>query len=184
MATDYTYPVPVRLLHLSMALFGIAAYLTAELAEDDGTGYLLHAYLGLSLTASVLVRIIGGLTRHPSLSFSGWSPLSSRQWSVALDDLRSLIRLRVPERAMHEGLAGITQAAGIVLFAWMGATGSGMFLLGEDGGSDLFEVLEELHEVGESLIPLYLVLHVGSVVVHALAGHPIWRRMWTFRDRG
>ena len=85
---------------------------------------------------------------------------------------------------MHEGLAGITQAAGIVLFAWMGATGSGMFLLGEDHGSDLFEVLEELHEVGESLIPLYLVLHVGSVVVHALAGHPIWRRMWTFRDRG
>ena len=181
MTTGYTYPPFARILHLGMALFGIAAYATSELAEEGTGGYLVHAYLGLSLAAFMLVRIGGGITGRPALAFSGWSPFSARQWSLALDDVRRLIRLDVPERGMHEGLAGLTQFAGIALFAWMGATGTVMFFLGEDSGGDLFEAMEELHEVGESLIPIYLVLHVGSVIVHMLAGHPIWRRMWTVR---
>jgi hypothetical protein len=60
----------------------------------------------------------------------------------------------------------------------MGATGSGLYLLAGRGGEALFESLEELHELGEGLIPLYLLLHVGSVVLHSLAGRPIWQRMW------
>lgn len=82
---------------------------------------------------------------------------------------------------MHEGLAGLTQAFGIALFAWMGATGTGLFLLGGGPESGLFEIVEEVHEIGEALIPVYLALHVGSVVLHSLAGHPVWQRMWTFR---
>jgi len=181
MPTSYTYPRAARLLHLGIAVFGIAAYATAELAEESSGGYLLHAYLGLSLAAFVLGRIAAGFSGREALAFSGWSPFSRRQWALAFDDIRRLFRLDVPERGRHEGLAGLTQAAGIALFAWMGATGTGMFLLGEENGGDFYEVLEELHEVGETLIPLYLLLHVGSVVVHGLAGHPIWRRMWTFR---
>jgi hypothetical protein len=81
---------------------------------------------------------------------------------------------------MHEGLAGLTQAFGITVFAWMGATGTGLFLLGGGPESEFFEVMEEIHEVGEALIPFYLALHVGSVLLHSLAGNPLWRRMWTF----
>jgi len=181
MTTGYAYPPAAKIIHLGMAAFGIAAYATSELT-DDAWGYLLHAYLGLSLAGFMAARIIGGLSGRPALGFSGWSPFSRRQWSLVLDDVRRLIRLDVPERGMHEGLAGVTQAAGIALFAWMGATGTGMFLIDEGAYHDVYEALEELHEVGETLIPLYLLLHVGSVVVHALAGHPIWRRMWTLRD--
>lgn len=181
MTTSYTYPASARAIHLGMAVFGIAAYATSELAEEGSGGYLIHAYLGLSLAAFMLARLVGGLSGRGALTFSGWSPFSPRQWSLAWDDVRRLVRLDVPERGMHEGLAGLTQAAGVLLFAWMAGTGTGMFVLGEGAESDLFEALEELHEVGESLIPLYLALHVGSVVVHTLAGHPIWRRMWTFR---
>jgi len=181
MTAGYAYPRTAKFIHLGMATFGIAAYATAELT-DAAWGYLLHAYLGLSLAAFIAARIVGGLSGRPALAFTGWSPFSSRQWSLALDDIRRLVRLDVPERGMHEGLAGLTQAAGIALFAWMGATGTGMFLIDEGAYHDVYEALEELHEVGEGLIPLYLILHVGSVVVHMLAGHPIWRRMWTFRD--
>ena len=98
-----------------------------------------------------------------------------------MQDVRSLIQLRVPERGMHEGLAGLTQAFGLILFFWMGLTGTGLFLLGDNTKVTLFEVLEEFHEIGESLIPLYLALHVGSVLVHSVAGKPIWQRMWKFR---
>jgi len=180
--TDYTYPLYARFVHLGLAVFGTAAYLTAEFAEDgaDQLGYLLHAYLGLSLAAFVGVRMVHGIAGPAALRFAGWSPLSRRQWRTCLDDIRSLARLEVPERGMHQGLAGITQALGIALFALMGATGTGIFFLDGPHESPGLEALEELHEAGETLVPLYLALHVGSVVVHALAGHPIWRRMWTF----
>ncbi len=180
---DYSYPWYAKVLHMGMAGFGITAFLTGEFAEDgaDTLGYLLHAYLGLSLAAFVLIRVLWGLIGVGPLRFSDWSPLSRDQWTTALQDLRSLVSFHVPERGMHEGIAGLTQVFGIAIFAWMGATGTGLFLLGGDPESNLFEVVEEIHEIGEALIPLYLALHVGSVVLHSLAGNPIWRRMWKRR---
>jgi len=180
---DYSYPWYAKVLHMGMAGFGITAFLTGEFAEDGANtlGYLLHAYLGLSLAAFLLIRVLWGLIGPGPLRFYDWSPLSRDQWTIALQDLRSLVSLQVPERGMHEGLAGLTQVFGIAIFTWMGATGTGLFLLGGGPESDLFEVVEEIHEVGEALIPLYLALHVGSVVLHSLAGNPIWRRMWTRR---
>ncbi len=179
---DYSYPMHIRVLHLGLAAFGIAAYLTAESAEGSATstGYLLHAYLGLSLATFVTLRMLGGLLGKGPLSFAGWSPFSAGQWTRTAEDVASLLRLKIPRRGMHEGLAGLTQMFGLILFAWMGASGTGIFLLNDGTESALFEALEEGHEVGEALIPLYLILHVGSVVVHAFAGHQMWRRMWWF----
>jgi cytochrome b561 len=180
---DYTYPLYAKILHLGMAVFGIAAFLTGEGAEDgaSSSGYLLHAYLGLSLATFVILRILRGIVGSGPLRFSEWSPFSRRQWALALQDAQSLLRCKVPERGMHEGLAGLTQASGLAIFAWMAVTGTGLFLLGGGPEVELFELVEEGHEAGEVLIPLYLALHVGSVLVHSLSGNPIWRRMWTFR---
>jgi cytochrome b561 len=180
---DYTYPRYARILHLGLAGFGIAAFATGEFAEDGGNspGYLLHAYLGLSLGAFMIMRILRGVAGPGPLRFTGWSPLSRHQWRLAADDLRSLLRFEVPERGMHEGLAGLTQAFGLLLFAWMAATGTGLFLLVDGPETALLEAVEETHELGEALIPLYLALHVGSVLVHAAVGNPIWKRMWSFR---
>jgi len=180
---DYTYPLYAKILHGGMAIFGITAFLTGEAAENGvgSTGYYLHAYLGLSLAIFVIVRIIRGIAGSGCLRFSGWSPFSSRQWSLALHDLRCLIRLQVPERGMHEGLSGLTQAFGLLIFGWMGLTGTVLLLLGGGPQIAIFETVEEFHEIGESLIPLYLALHVGSVLVHSVAGKPIWQRMWRFR---
>ena len=183
---NYTYPLYAKILHFGMAGFGIAAFLTGEFAEDgsNSLGYLLHAYLGLSLGMFVFLRLLRGLIGSGPLRFTDWSPISRPQWKSALQDIRDLLRFRVPERGMHEGLAGLTQAFGIAIFGWMGATGTGLFLLGSGPESQLFEVVEEIHEIGEALIPLYLALHVGSVLMHQLAGNPIWRRMWTFKEKG
>lgn len=182
---DYSYPWYGKLLHLGMAGFGITAYLTGELAEGgaNSTGYWLHAYLGLSLACFVLMRIIRGVVGPGPLRFSGWSPFSRRQWILAAQDLGSLIRFRIPERGMHEGLAGLTQALGILIFALMGATGTVLLLPSGGAESGLFEAMEEIHEAGEALIPAYLVLHAGAALLHLLAGHPNWRRMWTIGSR-
>ena len=180
---NYSYPLYAKIMHLGMAGFGIAAFATAELAENgsNSLGYLLHAYLGLSLASFVLLRVIRGVVGSGPLRFSGWSPFSRRQWTLASQDLRSLLQFKVPDRGMHEGLAGLTQAFGLLIFGWMALTGTGLFFLVDGPENALLEVVEEVHEIGEALIPLYLTLHVGSVILHSMAGNPIWKRMWKFR---
>ena len=180
----YIYPTYAKLIHLGLAFFGVAAFLTGELAEDGGasTGYLLHSYLGLSLACMVVIRILIGLTPSQALSFNDWSPFSKQQWKFALEDLRTSLGLKVPERDRHQGLAGLTQVFGLLVFFWMSLTGTTLFMLGSGVESELVEFVEEVHEVGESLIPLYLVLHVGAVILHTLCGKPIWKRMFNSRS--
>ncbi len=170
------YPRWAKLLHLGLAVFGIAAFATGELAGDGpgAWGYLLHAYLGLSLGAVILTRLVVGLGVRGPLGFRAWRPFSRAQLKAAGEDIRALFRGKLPDRDHHDGLAGVVQAAGLIIFCWMSLTGTLLFLLG-DGA----HLVEELHEVGESLIPLYLGLHVGAVLLHSLAGDPVWRRMFT-----
>ncbi len=179
---EVTYSWPTRLIHIGLAAFGIAAYFTAEGAEDGGDsfGFLLHAYLGLSVATFVLLRLIRGFIGPEQMRFSSWSPFSARQWHMARDDLRVMFRLRVPERQLHEGFAGLVQSFGFLIFTWMATTGVMIFLIGGESETELFEILEELHEVGENLVPLYLILHVGGVLLHTFLGAHIWRRMFSF----
>jgi cytochrome b561 len=64
----------------------------------------------------------------------------------------------------------------------MSITGTVLFMLGPGVERDIFEVVEEIHEVGESLIPLFLALHVGAVLLHTLCGKAIWKRMFNFKS--
>ena len=179
----YTYPLYIKVLHAGMVIFGLTAFITGEIAENgaSSTGFYIHAYLGLSLTLFIIVRLGSGMSGSSRMSFHSWSPLSSGQWKLASQDVKNLMNLQVPERGMHEGLSGLTQAFGLILFSWMGVSGTGLFLLNEGQQKIQFEILEELHEVGEALIPLYLFLHVGSVLVHSLVGKPNWKKMWKFK---
>ena len=177
----YSYPTYAKAIHLGIAVFGITAYLTGDWAEGDGTslGYLMHTYLGLSLVAFMLLRIGAGFPGRHVLTFKGWSPFSRQQWCLAIEDVYTLLKLGVPEREPHQGLAGITQAFGLIVFAWMGATGTAIYLLNDGLKSGAFKFAEEVHELGEALIPIYLVMHVGAVILHTLSGKPIWKKMFT-----
>jgi len=182
---NYSYPTYAKVMHMGMAAFGILAFLTAELAEDghDSFGYLLHAYLGLSLALFLLLRIIPGFIGAGPLHFSGWNPFARKQWLLASQDMRNLFRLRVPERGMHQGIAGLVQTFGLLLFSWMAITGSLMFFIGMEPETDLIEMIEELHEIGEGMIPLYLTFHIGAVFAHSIVGKPVWKRMWPFKSQ-
>jgi len=73
------------------------------------------------------------------------------------------------------------QAFGLLIFSWMAITGSLMFFIGIEPETDLIEMIEELHEIGEGIIPLYLLLHIGAVFAHSIVGKPVWQRMWSFK---
>jgi cytochrome b561 len=181
-ATNYSYSTPAKTIHMGLAIFGIFSYLTAEGAEhsDGGFGYQLHAYLGLTLMTFIILRILHAYTGTAQKRLSIWSLFSKSQWKQAIDDVRSLLQIKIPERGMHEGLAGLVQAFGLIIFTWMGATGTVLYFIDERLNGTLYEIFEEAHEVGESMIPLFLMLHVGAVIVHSISGRPNWSRMWSF----
>ncbi len=178
--TSNTYTLAERLIHLGIAASGITAWLTGEIAEDgvQTFGFTLHAWLGFAVGVALALRLRDGLVGRKPMRFSSWSPFSAMQWKQAGEDMRSLARGRFPDRPIHEGLAGLVQAFGLALMAWMAATGIVIYTLAGGPETTLREVIEETHEIGEGLIPLYLALHVGAVVLHSLFGSPVWRRMF------
>lgn len=179
------FSTAAKLIHLGLAGFGIAAYLTGELAEGGSAsnGYLLHAYLGLSLAAVMITRLVAGMGSGESLGFRHWKLFSKVQMKQVVADLRGLFSWKIPDGDRHSGLAGLVQALGLLIFAWMAFSGTGLFFIDEASQHTLFEAIEEAHEAGESLIPLYLIMHVGAVVLHSLVGKPVWQHMFHFGRR-
>lgn len=177
------YDTASRLIHLLLAASGIAALLTGDLADDykraAHTGFDVHAWLGLSLAAALGARLVWGVVGPRAMRFAAWVPFTAERLRRVLEDGAGLLRFRLPERAGHEGLAGLVQTAGLLAFLWMAATGTLLFVYLEPGqrATGWLDVLKDAHEAGESILYVYLVLHVGAVVVHSVAGRPVWRRM-------
>ena len=153
---NHTYPRQIRLVHMGLAIFGIAAYLTAEGAEDSNAGlaYLLHAYLGMTLSVFILLRILQGYMGAVEARFSSWSPFSRQQAVIAIEDLKGLVRLKIPERGLHEGIAGLVQAFGLITFTWMSATGGVLFFIDERSSEALFEVFEDNRIASEIVLAI------------------------------
>jgi cytochrome b len=172
-----------RIIHLGILIFGVLAWLTGELAEDyekiEHTGFTIHKWLGIILAAFICLRLIWGLVGPKNVRFSQWIPYAKERLLLAWEDILGCLKFRLPDRPTHEGVAGMVQTFGLAVFTWVALTGSLMFFFLETGqeAKGVIHFVEEIHEIGESLIPIFLVLHVGAVVSHALFGRHLWRKM-------
>lgn len=174
------FPIWIKWIHLGLALFGITAYLTGELAEHSNSlGYLLHAYLGLTLLFFLLGRFFYGFWGQHVYRFSNWFPYNKPYLATLKEDISEVARLKLPKRQDHRGIAGLVQAFGLVIFTWMAVTGTIMFVTNVTDDS----IISELHEVGEGLIPLFLVLHLGAVALHLISGQNILSRIFPIRHK-
>ena len=99
---------------------------------------------------------------------------------LAGEDCLNLLRLKLPERPSHQGLAGVVQTFGLAVFAWMALTGSLMALWLTPGrkAGGFVHAIKEMHELGPWLIIAFLVIHGGAVTLHALTGQNLWRKMF------
>jgi cytochrome b len=172
-----------RIIHLGMMIFGVLAWIAGDWAEDyehvKHLGYIVHSWLGMGLTLFVSLRLIYGLTGPKAIRFSHWVPYTKSRLIFVWEDIQTLLRFRLPDRPAHQGLAGLVQTFGLLTFSWMALTGSLMFFYLKPGIETvgIMHYIEEMHEIGEGLILLFLGLHVGAVTLHALAGHHLWRKM-------
>jgi len=169
-----------RLIHLVMAVSGVAAVATGDFADDGVLGFRVHSWLGIVFAVAIVLRILWGVVGPRKMRFATWVPRNRAQLQPAVEDVLGLFRLRLPQRPLHGGIAGVIQALGLAVFAWMAATGVPLFLLVEPGvrPAGWVKILEELHEGGEGLVYAYLVLHVGAVILHAMMGDASWREMF------
>ena len=175
------FPIWVKWTHLGLAFFGITAYLTGELAEcSNSYGYLLHAYLGMTLLLFLISRFLYGFLGQKVYRFSNWFPYKLTYLASIKEDLQDLARFKLPKRKDHRGFAGLVQAFGLLIFSWMAITGIIMFVT--NGSDD--SVISELHEVGEGLIPLFLGLHLGAVALHMISGHNLLSKILPMRNKG
>jgi len=173
-----------RFIHLGLTVFGILALITGLWAGDykraHHLGFSVHKWLGLTLSFFLVWRIWHGFFGPREARFSQWAPFTPERLKLAREDCLSLLRLKLPERASHQGLAGVVQTFGLAVFAWMALTGSLMALgltPGRKAGG-VIHAIKEMHEPGLWLIVAFLAIHVSAVALHAWAGQDLWRRMF------
>jgi cytochrome b len=181
--------VLTRVIHLGLMVFALAAWSASRWAEDYAharhLGFSVHSWLGMGLATFISLRLIYGLVGPVNVRFSQWVPYTKARLRFVWEDILTLLKFRLPDRASHQGLAGLVQTFGLLTFSWMAFTGSLMFFYlkpGQETGGVLHFVME-VHGIGETAIPLFLGLHVGAVVLHALSGNHLWRRMLFLEER-
>mgnify|MGYP000162021385 CR=1 FL=1 len=177
----------VRLIHAGLIISAIAALISSEWSGDYKNtlhlGFTVHMWCGIATAFFLSLRILYGLLGPASVRFMEWVPYTRERWAWVIEDLRGLLRARLPDRPTHAGLAGAVQAAGLVIFLFMAFTGTLMALYLEPGqkATGLISLAKEVHEAFSNLVYVYLVLHVGAVVAHSALGHPVWQRMFVRR---
>ncbi len=181
--------IPTKVIHLGIMVFALTAYFTGDGADDykklEYSGYTLHKWLGMGLSLSILLRIIYGLIGTQTARFLNWVPYTKERLRLAREGLMSVFLYRKPNRPAHQGIAGLINAAGLIIFTWMAVTGSLIFFFLEPGkrAGSFMHFIKEIHEMGEIMVPAYLVIHVGAVIIHALYGRDIWRKMFFMKRR-
>ncbi len=180
--------VSAVLIHLGLASLGVAAWLTGGLADDYKKmahyGFTLHSWIGAGAAGFILTRFFLGVLGARDMRFSQWVPCTKERLIMVREDVAGLLRFRLPERATHQGLAGLVQTFGLAVFLLMALTGGFLFLSLEPGqkARGLAHTVKELHEAGQLLIPLFLSVHAGAVTLHALRGRHLWRRMFLLKE--
>lgn len=188
-STVYRYNISIRILHLALVLLCLAGWASGQFADDyknaGHLGFSVHKWTGIGFAVAISLRVLYGLIGPRATRFANWFPFTVSNLKLSAQDLLQLARFRVPERKPHEGIAGLVQGIGMLAFIAIAATGVVMALYLAPGSrtTGWLHGVKEIHELAQQIIPVYLVLHVGGVAVHALIGQDLWRSMFFLGPR-
>ncbi len=183
------YDAPTRAIHLLLATFGVAALVSGQFAGDyrrvAHPGFDVHRWIGLALALALGLRLLWGFLGPRTVRFATWLPVTRARLSLVREDLESLLRLRLPLREEHQGLSALVQMLGLAAFLWMAVSGALLFAFLVPGtrAGGWIGAVKELHEAGQPVVIGYLIVHVGAVLAHGLAGDAVWRRIAPWRAR-
>jgi cytochrome b len=177
------------LVHLGLVVCGIAALLTGLQAGDykrvEHLGFTVHSWVGMAGAFFVLLRAALGIAGPTELRFGTWVPWTRERLCRVKEDISGLLRFSLPHRPPHEGAAGLVETFGLLAFLATALSGVFLFFTIEPGQKSrgLVHAVKEFHETGLTLILVFLSMHAGAVVLHALTGRHLWRRMVFLKER-
>ena len=172
-----------RILHFGLAVFGILALATGDLAGDykkvENVGFIVHGCIGLGVALFVGLRFGYGIFGPAPIRFWNWVPYNRKRLKLVSEDIKGLMAFRLPDRQPHQGLASLVETIGLLIFAFLAVTGVMLYVTIEPGhkAQGTAHFIKELHEAGEILLPLFFLTHIGAVILHALTGCHLWRKM-------
>ena len=178
-----------RFLHLGLACFGLLAWGTGWLADDykelRHSSFTLHGWIGIGTAVFLGLRLLYGIIGPRPARFWNWVPVTPGRVRLVMEDLRGLLRFQLPDREPRQGLAAVVESLGLAIFLFLSGTGIALFLYLEPGmkARGTMHFVKELHEAGEILLPCFIGVHAGAVLLHALAGKHLWRRMLFLREQ-
>ena len=173
-----------KILHLGMAVFGILSWATGDFADDykktAGLGFYIHGVIGTGATFFIVIRLLYGIVGPKSVRFMAWVPFTGERIGYVLADLKGLLACKLPERQPRQGIAALVEISGLLIFLFLALTGVMLFLMIEPGHKTegFIHFVKELHETGEMLLPLFLSIHAGAVILHAMTGNHLWKKMF------
>lgn len=178
-----------RFIHLGLTVFGLLALITGFFAGDykdpHHAGFSFHKWFGIGLATFLALRLWHGFLGPQEAQFREWVPYTRERLLFILEDIMTLLKFQFPERPPRQGLSGLVQTFGLAAFAWMGTTGALMFFFMTPGGKarGFLHLIKEMHEAGWWLALVFLCIHGGAVILHALAGQDLWRPMFFLQRR-
>ena len=191
-AAATTSPKPLdrvtRFLHLGLAVFGVWAWLigsgwigagAGDYDHPDHSWYIQHRWVGITFAVFLFARILWGVIGPANARFANWVPWTRERFKLVIEDVRSLLHFRIPERPTHVGLSGFVEALGLLVFLWLAVSGLTNAIMITPGVklTGWPRVIKQWHEIGDVLVPAYLVLHVGATILHSLVGKQVWKKM-------
>ncbi|UCD36441.1 MAG: cytochrome b/b6 domain-containing protein, partial [Nitrospiraceae bacterium] len=119
--------------HMGLILFGITAWLTGDGADDykefRHVWFTVHGWIGMGLASSMFLYIVYCTFGPKQSRFTQRVPATREKLGMVREDIAGLLRFRLPDRQSHQGLAGLVQFFGVLIFTGMAVTGALMFFL-------------------------------------------------------
>lgn len=188
------YDPLTRILHLGIA-FGVTAQMLTSLVmvypkpgRLPNQWFEVHETLGLALLGFLAAHWLWSLLR----TFAGGEPMTLFPWfsrsllKDLLDDIRStgreLARLRLPSDNHTKPLPAAIQGLGLLLGLALAGSGAVLaFGMAPDGRmNDVVHTVKEAHEAMAPLMWFYLAVHPTLAILHQLAGHNTFGRVFGF----
>lgn len=172
-----------KILHFGLAAFAILAWATGDIADDYkktvSLGFYIHGVIGTGAGFFIAIRILYGIVGPRSVRFMTWVPFTKERIDYALADLKGLLAFKLPERQPRQGIAALVEVSGLLILLFLAITGVMLFFIIEPGHKTygFIHFVKELHESGEILLPFFLSIHAGAVILHAMAGNHLWKKM-------
>lgn len=175
---------PVRFWHLAMIALVLMAVITGDGAGDykkvEHAGFFLHGTIGVTVFLALCFYFLYSFLGPQASRLITWFPLTLNRLKQTGQDIAVLFRFKLPEHKRRQGLAGLVEFFGLMVFSWLAVTGTLMFFFMERGAKaqGIMHAVKEAHEVGTALIWVYLAVHVGAVIAHSVTGHQVWKEMF------